>query len=566
MMIAFLFLGLALAFALNGGDASAAPIDDTPPTDGTDGDDQIDGSANGDLLNGHDGNDTILGGAGHDTIDGGDGNDSLDAGAGNDSVLGGAGDDTIGGHGGNDTLLGQAGNDVIYGGPGDDSIDGGTGNDLLDGGTGINTVLGGEGNDTVMLNAGFEDRSYVDANGHYVRDQSSLSGGAGSDLLDASDAGVSLHLELTGSTSGVLEHIAALPAYKAVRIDGFERYATGSGNDYLVFQDTGVDQLSVSSGAGDDTLFVLGTGQHRIDTGAGNDDVTVDGNAGTQVQGGAGDDTLTVNLVRDAVITLDENGAGSVDQGAGPMTFANFEHIRFAGVNSHHLVDASAITHGSDIWADSVIGGIGDDSLAGNWVSGGAGDDVLFGTVYGDGGDGDDFVNAETAIGGAGNDTVAGDIADGGAGDDIVHGLTSARGGDGNDEVDSRDGIADGGAGDDTLSGETMTGGTGLDSFVSLQDLRNGTAIGTSDVITDYEPGESVSVVVSYNNTDLYDRTVAVPEPTVTVESDPLANAVRVLVNGDTVLTVQGTSSIPGNLLEITTQGYNPWDDPNYSP
>ena len=68
MMIAFLFLGLALAFALNGGDASAAPIDDTPPTDGTDGDDQIDGSANGDLLNGHDGNDTILGGAGDDII------------------------------------------------------------------------------------------------------------------------------------------------------------------------------------------------------------------------------------------------------------------------------------------------------------------------------------------------------------------------------------------------------------------------------------------------------------------------------------------------------------------
>ena len=480
-----------------------------------------------------------------------------------EDITGTEGDDTIQTGGGNDLVQGLGGNDTIDGGAGDDTLFGGDGDDWLDGGAGINEVSGDAGDDTLVLHDGFDYRSGIDENGQFFSDNSSFSGGAGSDLLDASGMTEDLHIEVEGSTSGVVEHIAQ-DDYRAVRIEGFERYATGSGRDFLALIETGVAELDVNTGAGNDTILVYGPGQHRIDAGTGDDTVSVDYNAGTAVDGGSGDDALTVTLSRDAAITLDATGSGSVDQGDGPLLFTNFEHFHFDGSGSS-LIDASAIDQGSDIFGDSVIGGLGDDTLAGNDLTGGAGDDLLSATLYADGGDGNDQVDAETALGGAGDDTVSGDYADGGTGNDIVDGYYSAQGGDGDDVVHS-EGLAEGGAGNDTVSGNEMTGGEGLEHFAADARVYNNVFIRTPDVITDYEPGESVALLITYNNTDSLDPTLPIPAPVVTIEQDSLANEVRVLVNGEAALIVQGTDSIPDSLLQITTEGYNPWDDPNYTP
>ena len=147
---------------------------------------------------------------------------------------------------------------------------------------------------------------------------------------------------------------------------------------------------------------------------------------------------------------------------------------------------------------DTVNGGDGEDTINGmeghDVLNGDNGDDVINGGAGFDsinGGEGNDSLSGgsenDTINGNNGNDTINGD-----SGNDLLNG------GDGND-------VINGGAGNDTITGglgaDTITGGTGrdimtggaspdgaTDVFVFAPGDSTG-AVGTTDQITDFEPG-----------------------------------------------------------------------------
>lgn len=225
------------------------------------------------------GDDTLIGGAGADTILGGDGDDiiaytdgslaaadSVDGGAGSDTisfdgtegtlVLGAdvtgvevvsisGGDDVgidasaalealtiLGGTGAN-TLTGTALADDIAGGDGDDTLIGGAGDDTLDGGAGLDTADYSAATNAVLVNLQLGTAFGIDIGNDTLLNIEAAIGGAGNDVLAASDAGNTL--------------------------DG------GAGNDTLI------------GGTGDDVL-IGGTGSDVLFGGAGTDTAILSGN------------------------------------------------------------------------------------------------------------------------------------------------------------------------------------------------------------------------------------------------------------------------------------------------
>ncbi|WP_164736603.1 calcium-binding protein [Pararhodobacter zhoushanensis] len=442
MVIAFAFLALVLAVSLNGGDSDSVETDED--ITGTDGD---------------------------DALQTGDGNDLVQGLDGNDSIIGGAGDDTLMGDGGDD---------------------------WLDGGAGINEVHGGDGNDTLVLNDGFDALTLYDANGNISGfEQSLLDGGEGDgDLFDASGMSENLHLYI-GQTNA---YAGTSPlSDRAVTLDGFERYALGSGMD-VVEMDLWERGVAVDTGAGRD-LVSLTNAAHQVNLGDGDDDLSIWASdaldEGMFIDGGDGRDLLEVNSDEGhalAALVVDATGSGVLtDTQGGTLHFANMERFDVMGARA----DASATGFGVEITgATTVLGGTGDDTLAGGDVFGGDGDDVLRGTVL------------------------------------------------------------DGGAGDDTLFAsqitDRMTGGEGTDSFTINRTMRDGYAPNDPLVITDFEPGESVTMVLHYNEQDTEDYTVSHPEPVITIEQDSVAHEVRILADGQPVVILQGTDSLPEGAFTVS--------------
>jgi Ca2+-binding RTX toxin-like protein len=376
---------------LSGGDGADVLIggDGNEHLDGGAGDDTLDGGAGDDILDGGKGNDTLRGGEGNDTIDGGAGTDTaladlsgiganqvvwvvpdllrpgwvllgrlsqpslmMSAGAVERlSVTTGSGDDqvyvgdlagtpvqsvTADGGAGNDTLVGGAGDDSLVGGKGNDTLRGGDGHDTLDGGAGLNFLYGETGDDNLRGGVGYD---FMD-------------GGAGTDTAVA---------DLRWSYSAVVGVRTHLGKAKLEEHSGFYRYlemgavehlsvTAGDGHDYIgigKLAETGLQDVSVDCGAGNDILSVLdadvglrvlgGDGDDMLDGGAGND--VLDGGAGNDtLRGGTGTDTL-----------LGGGGDDVLDGGAG---------------NDWLYGEA-----GNDV----LDGGIGND-----WLYGGAGNDSLY--------------------------------------------------------------------------------------------------------------------------------------------------------------------------------------------
>lgn len=446
-------------------------------------------------------------------------------GDGDDSLTGGDSDDLIDGLGGSDTIDGGAGNDTLSGNEGDDWLLGSEGNDLLSGGLGIDTLEGGEGDDTLTLSDGFETRWHYDEDGRVTDlERSHLDGGDGSetegDLLDAAAMTQALHLYVEGD----LSFIATSPrGESAATVDGFERYALGSGHDVIEYYREG-ESLVFDTGAGDDALY-LANGGHQLQAGRGEDRVSLFAEGafgdGLFLDGGQGEeglgDQLEVESDQRLDMAIDGSGSGTITDGAGgTLRFANFERFSVNGTETH--IDASAA--GLDLVIESrgeistVIGGSGNDSLGGNELFGGDGNDELSGGAYADGGDGNDIVSADRAFGGAGDDTI--------------------------------------------LGGE-MTGGSGIDSFLARAGIGDGIdSRYQPDIITDYQAGESVVLSVNYHAVDSNDPSITHPEPTVSIERIEGETRVNLLVDGQVVLVIEG-DSIPDEAIEIVIRGSNPW-------
>ena len=223
-----------------------------------------------------------------------------------------------------------------------------------------------------------------------------------------------------------------------------------------------VNSISISGGAGNDTIVANATNGNIMIDGEAGDDRLFGSNAVDMLFGGTGNDVIFAGSGNDRVLGGD--GADIIYGGAGVddlMGGAGADEI-FADVGNDTV-------EGND-GDDRLIGGVGDDVIQGgsglDFILGGAGEDVLLG-----GADADTLVgagDADTLDGGFGQDRIMG----GGSGDTILGGDGSdvIIGGDGDDELDGSGGDDEvvGGSGDDNLSGglgdDLLLGGSGDDN------------------------------------------------------------------------------------------------------
>jgi Ca2+-binding RTX toxin-like protein len=515
----------------------------------------LSGSISGDVLAGDDtanvlagdlGNDLLIGGGGDDALYG-DGritwNDHgtglsgpietfadvnlLDAGAvdGNDILEGGLGDDYLNGGGGIDTAsyahasgavtvslgagaaTGADGNDTLF------SIENLTGsafNDFLTGNFGANVLDGGDGHDTLRGNGG-DDSLYGGSGDDF------LYGNAGNDLIDGGD-GFDRAGFFSGATAGVTVDL---------RITGAQD--TGQGMDTLVnveavsgtiFSDT------LTGDGGNNWLWGNSDGAADMIDGQGGDDLIVDGTGDHVLDGGDGSDTfafLPATASNGLTVSLALQGAAQ-DTGFGMMTLTGFENLSGSAASDTLIGDDYANYLGGDLGNDMLIGGAGDDTLAGDGAigvdthgSGGSGPITIendigasWGVADGDdileGGLGNDFI-----VGGGGIDTAtyahaAGSVtvtlltssygvSSGADGADTLNDIENIIGSGYADHLTGNSGanVLDGGAGADVIQGgagdDRLIGGDGADTLDG----------GTGNDTADYS-GSSGSVSVNLQN------------------------------------------------------------------
>jgi len=379
--------------AVSGGDATGDVIDGFSGVIGSAHDDTLAGNAAANIISGGAGNDLISGGGGADTLLGGDGDDTLVGGAGADVLSGGTGTDTLdysgtgsavavnlatgSGAGGDvitgfenvvgsgfaDTVSGDGGANVLYGEDGNDILVGAGGGDALSGGAGADTLSGGNGADTLVGGAGAD----------------ALSGGAGTDVVDYSQSGSAVTVDLsTGLGSG--------GDAAGDTLAGVENVVGTGGGDALT-GDSGANALYGADGA--DTL-VGGGGADTLSGGNG-DDTLVGGAGADALSGGAGTDTLDYSQSGSAVTVDLSTGGGSGGDAAGD-TVSGIENLIGSSGGDVLTGDGGAnVLYGAD-GADTLVGGGGADTL-----SGGAGNDLLSGGAGADrfvfsAGDGDDTI------------------------------------------------------------------------------------------------------------------------------------------------------------------------------
>ncbi len=405
-------------------------------------DDAISGGNGADIIHGLSGNDSINGGGGDDTLIGGDGADTLDGGTGNNTVsyagsaavevhldgMTSSGGDVLSniqnliGSDNNDTLIGNAQDNKLSGGLGDDNLQGGAGADTLNGGAGNDILNGGQGADVLIGGDGQDTASY-----------------------EGATAGVTASL-----VSGGLAGEAAGDTYS-----GIENLIGSSYADQLI-GDYANNQLS--GGDGNDSLDG-GSGNDSLEGGAGNDLLT--GGQGADVlKGGDGIDTASYANANAAVEVSLALNAGSGDQAQGD-TYDSIENVigsiyddRLAGNDGSNQLDGGI---GNDLLkatiggSDTLEGGIGTDTVDYSAFT----DTVTISLVKGTAVSNtqtDSLKNIENVIGGIGNDSIAGD-----ANNNLLQAM------DGNDTLS-------GAAGDDTLEGgngnDVLIGGSGADSLV----------------------------------------------------------------------------------------------------
>ena len=188
---------------------------------------------------------------------------------------------------GNDMLIGDAGDTQIHGGRGDDLIRGEDGNDMLVADEGADALLGGAGDD--VLDAGIG--------------PASLNGGSGDDT--ATFAG-----DQTPNTVAITDDAVMVDGIVSTLTDVETMTLDTLGGDDDVSVDAGaafVPTLNVSTGAGDDNIFIL------LANPAPATSITVDGGPqstadSATVQGRTGDDQFTaygaLNTFGDAEVKL----------------------------------------------------------------------------------------------------------------------------------------------------------------------------------------------------------------------------------------------------------------------
>ncbi|HZL34007.1 MAG TPA: calcium-binding protein [Tepidisphaeraceae bacterium] len=316
------------------------------------------------------------------------------------------------------------------------------------------TVSAGLGSDTINASTSTAPVTIIGGTGHDVLTGSnfgdSISGGAGTDLINEGLAGAGAGTNTIGAG------------------DGNDSVVTGIGTD-LITLGNGAD--SVTLGTGNDTL-TAGDGNDSVLAGGGNDFLTL-GNGRNTVQAGNGKDNIVLGYGNDSVTAGDGNdlisflyGTDTIHAGNGNdlITEVDGPNASYGNdlITAGNGADTLSLGNGSDTvtvgnGADIINAGNGNDSIfAGNGIDlitlGGGNDSVLAG-------DGGDRITT-----GDGNSTISS-----GAGNDVI------RAGAGNNKINSGPGddIIDIGAGADTVDG-----GSGNNVLVQQADVDQALANG----------------------------------------------------------------------------------------
>ncbi|MEM9761573.1 MAG: calcium-binding protein [Pseudomonadota bacterium] len=341
----------------------------------------------------------------------------------NDEIYGAGGDDVIAGLGGNDKLVGNRGNDLLEGGDGADRLNGGADDDTLAGGAGNDTLNGGNGVDTAVFSVDFGDVEIVQLSGDKVR----ITGFEGSDVVRRVE-----FFEFADRTLSFTE-LFAPPG-------------PGEGDDTI----EGTD--------GDDTIDALG-GNDLIIASGGND--VIDGGDGIDTLdfsgAGAGIDALFTD---EATVVVPPLGGGEPEPPTDPIP-QTVDRLDVTSADGSFGVSAVSI--------EVIIGSAFDDFIQSNVVGrtmiGGAGNDIIAG----------DGINSFSAS----NRAVADDTIDGGSGDDLLAGLG------GDDLITTGSGFDEVGF----LRERTPTGSTGDDN----------------DTVTDFDPATDLVLISLVSPGDSFD-------------------------------------------------------------
>ena len=398
------------------------------------------------LLDGTDGRDTLSNYAGGATIQGGNGNDSIFNSTKADYKINNSfGYVTIDGGAGNDTIFSYDPNVSINGGANADlislrssnfsgiTINAGTGNDTIYGnannygvlyqykkGDGYDTIHNFGSNDTLSI-SGATYRSEIIGNNVvvFVEDSEWIT------LVDAADKDIYIYPPSGG---------------KGKFITNSNDNTLFSGSSYADTIKNYGDNVTVSAGNGNDTIYNDKGDRTSINAGAGND--SIDGNNDyITVSAGTGKDTITGNHWRS----------------------------KLAGDGDNDLISITTY------WYNTLDGGAGDDTIiasgSAHSVNGGVGKDLI--SLSGD---------ALTVAGGADDDTIYGNTA-------TSH-LYEYGKGDGNDIIynyGSNDSI--------TISGSTWTTSTSGDNvIVTIADSGNITLMGAKGKTINIYPNTTPTV------------------------------------------------------------------------
>jgi Ca2+-binding RTX toxin-like protein len=402
---------------------------------------------------------------------------------------------------GNDTIVDQTINNTNYIfnlGDGQDSIrDSSSAADQISFGVGISAEqlhFSQSGNDLVIV---LNSQDQITIQGYALQDNRIES-------LNFAD-GSQINLATTLSQHGILNDTINL---KLTNNDDIiwastgGTYALREGNNQLVISHSGLSN-TVSAGAGNDRVLIMGDSTNKLNLGAGNNVIELNGNGNSTITTGVGNDVIHAgngdNIIRagdgDNTITLGagtqnvvtgsgndkiELGAGNIalNSGAGDdiVNILNLQTLQQAAINLGDGNDQLNVT-GTDGLV-KVVAGFGADTLLLNGVS----------TQISDAG-GNNLINIDNheLI------TVANNIVRLGAGDDVLNlssdGTSSLSLGDGNNQLE----IIGNGV-------NSVSAGVDNDYVLILGDSTNKLNLGAGDNLIDIQGNTSNTITTGVGN------------------------------------------------------------------